>query len=126
MKLKDFACYFIKTDDHKVLLLCYYKTNIMPKEVPAERRPPNRVYGVVFDKGIDYVMSEPITYNKFKVWFESLPGDKYDLADYKAASMYELMKELGAGKYYTKKWVEGQYNFINKQRAIIDLPPIPV
>ena len=130
MKLQDFGTFFLKSEDGRVLMVFYVKTNFMAthkllkkhkqmkyetgkgyKEVPHER---NKVWGTIIDKESDYVMDEDMSYKAFS----DMIGDAvevYDYKDYDASELYAKMNRSGLKKLYTKKWFENAYAFIHNQ-----------
>ena len=139
MKLQDFGTLFLKSEDGRVLMVFYVKTNFMAthkllkkhklmrlgldkggkvvnKDVPHAM---DKVWGVIVDNGLDYVMDEDMTYTAFS----DMIGDAvevYDYKDYDASKLYAKMNRSGLKKMYTKKWFENAYTYIhNKNERLL-------
>lgn len=133
MKLDDSGCFFIKRKtDKSIWVALYYKTNYLLKKHPHAKitmidektkkfkdKPysRNRVFIAFFDKhGRDYIAMKDFTYKETEQMIENDAEEIYDCNDYTSAlDLYTKMKETGLSKFYTKKWVEHNYEFVKGQ-----------
>lgn len=117
----------MRMKDGKVRYVVYYKTNSkMLKnhkilyydrdagELKERSHEPNKIWGIVFDNGRDYVMTEDMTYADFNEMVEEA-SDVYNVKHYTADKLYEAMKALGLKKMFTKKWFTEKHAFVLKQ-----------
>jgi hypothetical protein len=131
MKLQNKGGLFMRMKDGKVRYIIYIKTNFLPKtkalkhhkilyydreagELKERSHESNKIWGVVFDNGSDYVMTEDMSYADFNEMVEEA-SEVYNVNHYTADKLYEAMKALGLKKIYTKKWFADKHAFILKQ-----------
>ena len=132
MKFDDVGAFFIKRKDGEVWRCIYYKTNHLKKVYPEAKLSsfdmktkefktksysPNKMWGVFFDKnGRDYIMQDNVSAKEME---KNIMVDSEEVYYFNvfssAVELYEKMKESGLKKFYTKKWFEGKYKFIEEQ-----------
>ena len=125
MKLDDAGFFFIKakgTDwpspkwEGNILVLVYTKTNLIKKTQPKlfkdRKLPENHVMIAMFDRGVDYVGGDPISYKDFELMLKEDfkgKGDIYDSKKYTPSALYKEIKKGGLKKVYSEKWLEEEY-----------------
>jgi len=139
MRLGKKGCLFLKTkDDDKffgksnILVIIYVNTNELRKKHPdfklsyfnpktktMKRKPhsTNKIWFAIFDKnGRDYLSPKDFTNSAFMKQMKKISSEMYSYFDYPNPSeLYTKMKESGLDKFFTKKWFEKQYKFIENQ-----------
>ena len=91
--------------------------DVKTKEFKTKSYLPNKMWGVFFDKnGRDYVMQDNVSAKEMEKNIMVDSDEVYDFNDFSSAvELYEKMKESGLKKFYTKKWFEKEYKFIEGQ-----------
>jgi len=132
MKFDDVGAFFIKRKDGEVGRCIYVKTNhlkkmrpepklssfdVKTKEFKTKSHSPNKMWGVFFDQnGRDYLMQDNVSAKEMEKMIMVNSEEVYDFKDFSSAlELYEKMKESGLKKFYTKKWFEDNYKFVEGQ-----------
>lgn len=132
MKLQDFGSFIVKRKDNSIWTIIYFKTNYLLKKHPnyklttldektkkfkVKNHSPNKAWFAVFDKhGRDGISLKDSTYKETEQFIKKDSQEIYNYSDYtNSLDLYIKMKESGLNKFYTKKWVESNYNFIKSQ-----------
>ena len=135
MKLENNGAFFMRMKNGNVLYVFYMKTNFMAKnkmlknhkityfdheakEFKTKSHEPNKIYGVVFENGRDYVMDRDVSYVEFTEMLEEAK-ELYNVKHYTADKLYEAMHASGVKKMYNKKWFEDKHAFLLKQLEIL-------
>ena len=113
MRIEDKGAFFVQKSDKSIWLVLYFKNNYLLKLHPEKQEQPNKIFSVLFDKsGHDYI-GHNISPTVFKSSITVNSDGIYDYKDTTATELYEKMRP--SDTFYSKKWFDQQYKFINKQ-----------
>jgi hypothetical protein len=115
MRLENKGAFFVQKSDHSIWIVIYFKNNYLLKIHPEMPEQRNKIFSALFDKsGRDYI-GHNIPLNVFKTSLTTKSDGIYDYKDTTANELYKIMDPMD--KFYSKKWFEKQYIFIQGQLA---------
>ena len=131
MNFKDTGCFFIKKKDKSIWIVIYFKTNHLLKKYPNVKFPSfdiktnqfiekkhvsNKIWGVFIDnKGKNHLMDKDVSFTEIEKMITKDSQEIYDFEDFTELDLYEKMKETGLDKFYTKKWIKKNFDFVKGQ-----------